>query len=248
MKRLLLIFIHSAFLIYAQTIYVGVREHGIWKSMDDYYSWFKVNENLPVLDTVLCLTVVHHSSGNTMKYDLYVGTSGGLYRTTDGGITWQLIFDQRYIVNVKVDPMDENTIYAAQEGRLFRSTDYGLTWIDVTPPTNTGICYGRGFDISPDDRKVIYVFGLNNYFVPWPVTMYDLYRSRDQGDHWEMISQLVLPFTGGYRIGQLKFDPQTSQRVYFNEITVTGGLFKSEDYGVSWTVCSGFAISKNIHS
>ncbi len=76
------------------------------------------------------------------------------------------------------------------------------------------------------------------------MTFYDLYYSPDKGDSWVLISQFVHPFTGGYQIGKLKFDPQSSRRLYYNEIAVTGVIFKSEDYGVSWDICSSFGISR----
>ena len=218
----------------SQTIYIGALGHGVYKSMGDARTWFSVNENLPNLN-VEYLIGVKYIVDDCLCYDLYASTAAGLYRTTDGGITWHLIFNELpYAGRVKISPDDYSTIYIGHH-LLYRSTDYGHTWIDITPPADAG--HGMAFDIDPEDRNVIYAFGINTYYIPWPFTFYDLYRSVDKGNHWVMHSQWVQPFTGGYTIDQLKIDPQTSQRMYYNEQAVTGSVFKSSDWGMTWSSC-----------
>ena|GEM_PF-5005911 len=241
MFRLSLTLTVISWVCFSQTIYVGIPGYGVQKSMDDGYTWFSVNEDLPDLN-VYCLGGIKYTMNDGTRYDLYAGTSTGLYRSTDGGVSWQFICTGiPNVVTVKVDPSNKNTIYACSIRKIARSTNWGETWVDITPPANTTCADGRGFDISPDNRNVLYAFGLNNYYLPWPVTMYDLYKSPDMGETWSMISQWVMPFTGGYRVGALKIDPQTTERMYFNEYMVTGTLFKSTDWGVSWEACPNIA-------
>jgi photosystem II stability/assembly factor-like uncharacterized protein len=241
MHRLLLTLTEISWLCFSQTIYVGIPQWGVQKSMDNSYTWFSVNEDLPNLN-VNCLGGIKYTMNDGTRYDLYAGASTGLYRSTHGGVSWQFICTGLpNVITVKVDPSNKNTIYACSIAKIARSTDWGETWVDITPPTNTTLADGRGFDISPDNRNELYAFGLNDYYLPYPVTMYDLYKSSDMGETWNMISQRVMPFTGGPRVGALKIDPQTSQRMYFNEYAVTGTLFRSTDWGVSWEECPNIA-------
>ena len=64
-------------------------------------------------------------------YSAATGSAQGIYRTTDGGVTWQPAssgLGSSTIWRVAVDPADFSTLYAATSDGLRKSTDSGDTW------------------------------------------------------------------------------------------------------------------------
>src|SRR5438270_4293799 len=111
----------------------------------------------------------------------------GLYKTTDGGKTWNLALKGANLstgcTDVAIDPANANTMFACMwdfrrkgweyrsggdgpdkpsAGGLFRSSDGGETWTEVTPEANKGFPkkpYGRlAVAIAPSNSKRVYCF------------------------------------------------------------------------------------------
>src|SRR5437870_6637209 len=109
----------------------------------------------------------------------------GLYKTTDGGKTWNQILKGANLstgcTDVAIDPADPNIMFAAlwdfrrkgweyrsgsenptapSASGLFRSTDGGTTWTEITTDGNKGFPkkpYGRiAVAIAPSDAKRVY--------------------------------------------------------------------------------------------
>lgn len=99
----------------------------------------------------------------------------GLYKTEDGGKTWDKILyinDDTGVIDVVMDPSDSDTLYAAawQRSRkawnfvesgsgsgIYKTTDGGKTWKKLTNGFPAGKYVGRiGLDISVSNPKVIY--------------------------------------------------------------------------------------------
>src|SRR3954447_974608 len=65
--------------------------------------------------------------------------AGGLFRSADGGATWQLLggLGYRRVSSVAIDPAAGQPWYAATTTGLFRSLDHGDTWEVVATPLGT---------------------------------------------------------------------------------------------------------------
>jgi photosystem II stability/assembly factor-like uncharacterized protein len=63
---------------------------------------------------------------------IYAATSGGVFKTTDGGLHWkrasQGIPAGAAVHSVAVDPRQTGTVYAGAQGKVYRSLDGGATW------------------------------------------------------------------------------------------------------------------------
>ncbi|HUL74060.1 MAG TPA: hypothetical protein VLT86_13220 [Vicinamibacterales bacterium] len=88
----------------------------------------------------------------TIATTLYAGTdSGGIWKTTDGGVTWLSLTDSLpvpAIESLAIDPVDPRLVYAATTNRTYatrwlRSTDGGVTW------TASAIVTDQGQALSP---------------------------------------------------------------------------------------------------
>ncbi|MBK8096759.1 MAG: glycosyl hydrolase [Planctomycetes bacterium] len=136
--------------------------------------------------------------GVTGQRDTYWfgGTGGGVWKTTDGGKTWQNKSDGAFggsIGAVAVAPSDPNTIYVGGGEKTWRgnvssgdgfwkSTDGGATW------TFSGLADSRHISrirIHPQDKNLVYAAVMGH--VSGPSEERGVFRSKDGGATWERV-------------------------------------------------------------
>jgi len=164
------------------------------------------------------------------------GGDRGLYRTTDGGATWERmlhISDDTGIAEVHLHPKDPDTILATAyqrrrhtwtlinggpESGLHKSTDGGATWREITaglPLVDKG---RMGLCISPVDTDVVY--GVLDAARDEGGT----FRSTNRGESWEKRSGYA---PGGDYYNEFICDPSNVDRVYsmdtYMQVTHDGG-------------------------
>jgi photosystem II stability/assembly factor-like uncharacterized protein len=140
----------------------------------------------------------------------------GLYKTTDGGTTWALVFTGEItpysVFNAKIQAVPN------QAGHLFftpgaldgidaplkRSTDGGTTWTDVKDVTRV-LAYGFGKPISASAYPTIFMAGKVN-------GQYGIWRSSDNAVTWKQISDYPLGIMDG--VQTITGDPSTFGKVY----------------------------------
>ena len=191
------------------------------------------------------------------------GGDRGLYRSTDGGTTWERVLagpnEWTGAVDVAIDPSNPNRVFAALWERqrtpslrrygglgsgLYRSTDGGTTWqrlenvIELTPGDATGlkadVSLSRiGIGIAPSDPRRVYVitatwgaFGDNKGF----------YRSDDGGDTFTATTH---PRSGlGWWTGKVWVDPTDPDRVFVAGVA----LRLTNDGGRTWGSSAGLHV------
>lgn len=189
--------------------------------------------------------------------EYYVATSsGGVWKTTNKGVTYQPIFDDQgsYSIGcVTIDPNNVNTVWVgsgennnqrsvAYGDGIYKSTDGGKTW------KNKGLKASEHISqviVDPTDSNTIYV---GAYGPVWSEGGdRGVYKSTDGGETWTCIKS-VSPYTG---CNDLVMDPRDHNVLYaaFHQrmrkvFTYIGGgpesaLYKSTDAGVTWTKLEG---------
>ncbi|WP_405284249.1 hypothetical protein V3331_01480 [Gaopeijia maritima] len=179
----------------------------------------------------------------------------GLYRSTDGGATWERVLhvDQHTgVVDVIMDPSDPSILYAASYQRerrpwgfhgggpgsaLWKSTDGGDTW---TKLTNAGLENGLptgdigriGIDVYASDPRIVYVSVEQgeryNASTAYEQRAAGIYRSEDRGETWEHMSDWnPRPMYAS----QITVDPNDDQRIY-----MVNSYSWSDDGGRTFTV------------
>jgi photosystem II stability/assembly factor-like uncharacterized protein len=135
---------------------------------------------------------------------------GGLYRSEDGGESWQLVFDQeKWVFNVLV--ADDGAVYCPGQ-ELWRSTDHGGTWKKLTDRRDGGQIVGLEGD--PRDPKTLWFSSVKWKDTAWGYVM----KTADGGSTWRDITG-DLPYRKPL---VLRFDPST------HELWAGGvGLFKT---------------------
>ena len=144
--------------------YVG---DGVFKSTDNGVSWTLLDataQGSPESFTRLfqyCWNIkVSPSNGN-----VYLATYGAIYRSTDGGDVWTVIFNSKdqnhfsYYTDIAVDANGVLYIAVSSDGDnvgFYRSEDNGDTWADITPAGFLAD-YGRTvIDIAQSNEKLVY--------------------------------------------------------------------------------------------
>jgi photosystem II stability/assembly factor-like uncharacterized protein len=141
------------------TIDSGSLDGGIFKSTDGGDHWTKLSGGLPtdVLVGKIGVTVSPADPGRVWALVEAADDKGGVYRSDDGGKTWQRTNSQRmlqqrawYYTHIYADPKSRNTVYALNTG-FYRSTDGGRTFEQFSVP------HGDNHDlwINPNDPQIM---------------------------------------------------------------------------------------------
>src|SRR6478752_4002293 len=207
--------------------YVGLGHGGVFKTNDNGITFQPIFDKQPMLS--IGAVAVAPSDSDV----LWVGTGeandrnssgwgNGVYRSTDGGSTWQNVGlkDSRAIGRVIVHPKDPNVAYVAASGHLwtdggerglFKTTDAGKTWKAVLQATGAGAkrtgCVDVAFD--PANPETVYAALYARQRTPWGFTygvaasegedVGGIYKSTNGGGAWKKLSGGLPTLTG--RIG-----------------------------------------------
>ncbi len=152
-----------------------------------------------------------------------VGDNGLIWKTTDGGFTWTDQSPDTLITTShlqSISPVDANTIYVSgDDGAILKSTDGGSTWTDQTIPA------------SASDLDRIHAFNADSAFAMSNSNDGYIFSTTDGGTTWNTINA---PFPGpGISLRQYDCVGLPNGTAYI--AGYHGTVFKSTDYGVSWT-------------
>jgi photosystem II stability/assembly factor-like uncharacterized protein len=214
-------------------------ERGVYRSTDGGAAWKKVlgkDDDTGAID--LCSDpanplVIYASLWQTRRppWNVYAPSSGpgsGLYKSSDGGATWNQITGNGFPseglgrIGIAIAPGNNgNRIYAfvdAREGGIYRSDDAGQNWRRVSSDARVwqrGWYFG-GITTDPRDPDVVYVADTA------------LYRSTDGGEKFEAIKGAP----GGDDYHTLWIAPDDSSRMILGS---DQGAAVSVDRGATWT-------------
>jgi photosystem II stability/assembly factor-like uncharacterized protein len=233
-------------------LWIGAANGGVWTSTDAGQTWRSLwsdQESLAVGALAIDPgnpNVLYAGTGEAnSSADSYPGA--GLYRSADGGRTWELWADRRQvdlparIGALAIDPRDSRRMwlgglaYPVDDPQgLYRSTDGGRTWtlVKVGPLEE---CWCRCIEIDPRDPDTMYA-GMTVRSA-----LDGIYRSRDGGGSWERLGTGLPPGDKTDRIA-LAIAPSDSRILYAQISTMRSqhlGVFRSSDGGDHWLDISG---------
>jgi len=232
------------------TIYVGSAGGGLWKSADGGVTFKPLFDKQPSLsigavkvDPNDPKTIWVGTGESWTRNSVSIGT--GLYRSKDGGDTWQKIGleNTERIARIAINPKDSNNIYVCAPGHLwnshpdrgvFKTTDGGKTWNKVLfVDDNTG-CSDLSMD--PDNPQVLYAgmwqFRRKPYSFESGGPASGLYKSSDGGGNWKQLKNGLPAGTLG-RIA-VAAAPSKHNVVYALVEAKHTALYRSDDAGETW--------------
>jgi photosystem II stability/assembly factor-like uncharacterized protein len=244
-----------------QVFWFGHSSGGLWKTDDAGAYWMPVGEGQFRYASVGAIAL-HEKNPDIMYVGLgepqmrqSVSWGDGMYKTVDGGETWQHIGlpEARQISKVIIHPDDPNRVYVASMGHtwgpspergVFRTKDGGKTWEKVLFKSDkTGAI---DMVMSPDDPNILFAALWEFERKAWGAKTAGpeggIWKSTDGGDTWKEISRNEgLPKGMMGRIG-LTMSAADPKRVYaLIDSETQQGLYRSDNLGKTWRFISGDA-------
>ncbi|HEY3280123.1 MAG TPA: hypothetical protein VGJ83_06385, partial [Gemmatimonadales bacterium] len=263
-------------------IYVGTGEstlrdsvgfgNGVYKSTDAGRTW----KHLGLADTQHIGKIAVDPKNPDVVFVAAIGhlyaanEARGVYRTRDGGRTWQKVLykDENVgAVEVVIDPTNSRVVYAGlwntrrppwftyaptngPGGGIYKSTDGGTTWQQLTaglPPAGIG---RTGIAVAPSNPQRVYA--VVDCLVPDPTApappppargrpaqappgQGGVFRSDDAGATWRRLSGDQALWGRGWYFEKIAVDPKNPDIVYVPNVAVN----RSRDGGATWDVIRG---------
>ncbi len=210
---------------------------GVYKSEDGGKTW----THMGLEETRQTGKLVIHPDDTDVVYVAAMGVlwgsneERGLFKTADGGKSWQkvlFISEHTGVADLAMDPRDPDVLYAAvwqrarrnwsslnggPEGGIFKSTDGGQHWDRLTHGLPEGEMGRVGLSICRSQPDTLYAS------ITAKENESGLYRSDDRGASWERRS--------GISASRVRCDPNYPERVYL----LRNGESVSEDGGKTFT-------------
>ena len=242
-----------------RTFYMGVASGGLFRTTDGGVSWTPISDGKIPLGSMGSIAVAD-SDPNI----IYVGTGSdgvrsnvstgrGVYRTVDGGGTWQFagLYNAGQIGAVRIHPTNPDIVWVAaygdafkrnQERGVFKTADGGKTWKKVLF-VNDGVG-AMDVEIQPGNPNVVYAWMSRLERKPWTIISGSrdggFYKSTDGGEKFTRITAgLPADLIGKANLAVTNAKPD---RIYaLIEAKPGGGFYRSDDAGQTWALVSSQA-------
>ncbi|MDN3204962.1 WD40/YVTN/BNR-like repeat-containing protein [Algoriphagus sediminis] len=236
-------------IIYVGTGSDGLRSNvitgkGVFKSTDEGKTW----ELIGLEKTGQIGAVEIHPNNPEVVYVAAIGQAfgkneeRGVFKTTDGGQSWEKVFyhsDSVGVSDLEMAPDDPNTLYigawrgerkpwtiisGSSEGGVYKSTDGGDSWTKLENGLPTALTGKIDFAVSPADPNVVYAN------IEASEDQGGLYRSGDRGESWEFVSDNPNLTNRPFYYTNIYANPLDANTVYNNSLR----FLRSYDGGKSW--------------
>ncbi len=250
----------------ASIAYAGMATGGVFKTVNGGVDW------APIFDDQAALSVGSVAIDPLNPQTVWVGTGeanansysffgNGIYRSDDGGLTWQNkgLAEGRYIARVCPDYSQPGRVFAAVTGKLFgtgpnrgvyRTTDGGDTWENCFSLTDSTAAIDLVMDPQDSDRLYVAMWervrGLDYRTSGGPSS--GIWRTTDGGDTWQHLTS-GLPSGSNGRIGLdiCRSQPDVLYAAYNYADASYRGVYKTTNGGDTWTSV-GSGVNSGIYS
>jgi photosystem II stability/assembly factor-like uncharacterized protein len=232
-------------------LYAASASGGVWKSVNAGTTWE------PIFDKQSTSSIGDIAISPSNPEVIWVGTGeannqrssswgDGVYKSENGGKTWEHmgLRTSQHIGRIVVHPANSSIVFVAAQGPLwadggerglYKTVDGGKTWKAVlTISPHTGV---TDVVMDPTDPSIMYAAAFQRqrkaYSFVGGGPESGIYKSTDGGDTWKRVTE-GLPKRDIGRIG-LAVSRSQPRTVYATLETNTTEVYRSDDYGASWT-------------
>lgn len=212
--------------------------NGIYRSEDGGQSW----KNMGLKDSRQIGKIIIDPRNSNVVYVAAEGSvwgpggDRGLYKTIDGGKTWERILyvsENTGINHITMDPRNPDVLYATSEQRrrhfftkigggpesaVYKTTDAGKTWNKLTNGLPSGHVGGGTIEVSPANPDIIY------FIVEASDGKGGFFRSTNKGASWSKMSDYA---SSGQYFNVIVPDPVNPDKVFsldvVSKVTYDGG-------------------------
>jgi photosystem II stability/assembly factor-like uncharacterized protein len=237
-----------------RTFYMGVASGGLFRTVDGGGTWTPIADGQIPVGSMGSIAV----AGSDPNI-IYVGTGSdgvrsnvstgrGVYKSVDGGTTWQFVGlpEAGQIGAVRIHPANPEVVWVAAYGDafkrntqrgVFKTADGGKTWRKVLY-VNDGVG-AMDVELQPGNPRVVYAWMSRLERKPWTIISGSrdggFYKSTDGGDTFSKISSgLPTDLIGKANLAVTNAKPD---RIYaLVEAKPGGGFYRSDDAGETWTL------------
>ena len=235
-----------------RTFYMGATGGGVWKTTDAGNSWKNISDKyfggtIGSIEVSKSDPNVVYVGGGEVTIRGNVSHGYGIWKSVDAGETWTYtgLKEGQYIPRLRIDPADHNIAYAAVLGHVFgpnpergiyKTTNGGKSWeniLNVSP--EVGAC---DLILDPSNSRVIYASTWRVIRTPYSLESGGegsaLWKSTDAGKTWQKLNEKPGFPLGTIGIIGVTVSPVNPKRVWAIIEADQGGLFVSENGGMSW--------------
>jgi hypothetical protein len=242
-----------------QTLYCGVEPAALFESRDGGTSWSLVrglhdHPHRPRWMPGFGGLALHTILPDPVRRDrmLVAISAGGVYRTDDGGASWQArnagvrveFMPDKFpefgqcVHKIAQHPSRPDRLFLQNHWGLYRSDDGGDSWIDIARDVPSD--FGFAMVMHPHDPETVYILPIeSDQFRCTPEGKLRVYRTRDAGGSWEPLTR-GLPQQNALETvlrDAMSADTLNPAGIHFG--TRSGQLWGSRDGGASWTLTAG---------
>ena len=201
-------------------LFLGTSDGHVFTSSDEGGHWQMISRIGTGQDDIITHIIVDPRDANRLyasSWTLYSG-GGGVYRSDNGGHTWNLIgLPHETVRALAQSSTNPDLLLAGSLTGVYRSKDDGASWEKITPDNHPDLNRFDSLAFDPKDNNIIYA---GTYHLPW--------KTEDGGKNWFPVVKGMIDDSD---VMNIIVDPANSSNVH---AVACSGIYHSLNGGTEW--------------
>lgn len=212
------------------TVYLGTADGHVFSSSDRAAHWEPRGRATKRGDGVVQALIVDRRASKTLYAGVWyldAAAGGGLFRSEDGGQTWQAAgLEGEAVRAIEQSPQKADEFVAGTRTGVFRTENGGRNWERISPAGDAELRNVDSIAIDPRNDAVIYA---GTYHLPW--------KTVDGGKNWKAIPAGMIDDSD---VMSIRMDAEKPDMVF---ASACSGIYRSANGGEQWVKLQGIPFS-----